>query len=197
MIRERSGDDIPPWALRAVERAGRSNLLRTIGAPLVRADSSAYLQLSWTAANLPNVQEEQVIRRSVHTQGDPSVAAWKKVARLWPHARVVTAAWNALDGLANGDLRARQVAGYITTDSVIHIGVLPEAVQFGSLPENSGTATLAFRQGRHASQLLLGVLRGDGRLVVPEGLGIVADDTAQLLVPIAVLADTFPGTPVI
>jgi hypothetical protein len=199
MTREMRGDDLPPRTLRAAEQAAQSDWLRALGRSFVGSKSPAYVQLAWAAAHLPARQEQQAVYWAAEAEGDASLGRWRKWAAMWPNAHLLTAPWNQIDDLMGDDPAARQVAGYITADQIIHLGVLPDTKPFGTLsPEASGRATLAYRQGRHASHLIMGVLRGSGELVVPEGLQILADDQGQqLLVPVANLAADYPGTPLV
>jgi hypothetical protein len=191
-------DDIPPWALRAAERAGQRTFWQALGAPLVRAGSPAYIQLGWTRAQLPDAAAKLLRSRSVVAAGDREVAAWKKFAGLWPRAHVLTANRQALEALSGDDPNVRPMAAYITNDDRIHVGILPEHKKFGSLPGNHDRATLAFRQGHNASRWVMGVMRGDGELLVPEDLHILGGEGEdQWFYPIRTLTDRLPETPLV
>jgi hypothetical protein len=130
---EQPNDDIPPWVLRAVERGNKYSLIQAIGAPFVRARSTAYRQLVWTTAEIPDEHRQQIAERAVKTDGDPSVAHWRFWASAWHNAHLITADWGELDNFTAGSEAARYVAGYFTNNDELHIGLLPIGDSFGIL----------------------------------------------------------------
>lgn len=169
--------------LQAAEHVQR--LLGDFGEPVVRlftgSSSPVYHQLRWFSTNI-----DPYNIATVTAPGDPEAG---RLARNWDRAIIMMVGKRALGRASLWQEDSRQAVGFVS-DSVVHVGILPRGVIFGSglVP---GTATVAMRQSRKPIEATMGLwLPEEGRMVVPTELELV-----DALVPVDDLARSHQGTP--